>query len=613
MSRKFYSFFTFTLFSFGIYAQTGNSTQLDELVIEHKKISERSRSQRTIVLNDSLIENSVGTFTDFLQKNTTLYFKENGYGMVSSPSFRGTTAQQTSVLWNGIKINSALLGQTDFNSTAFKSYDDIVVKPGGGSVLYGSGAIGGSIHLNNQLYFDRSLENEIQLNYGSFNTQGLHYKVNAGTSKLAVGAHFGYNKSENDYEWIGKNRKNINGAFFNVDFGTEIAYRINDLNRVEFYSSTFSDDRHFSLITPYQTKTKYQNNYYRNLLKWHYKTSRFLNTFYTANIRESYLYFDQLPKDSKSGGSANTWFFKNESFYNLTSRLKLSSLVEYQRTTGEGENSSLPFSEQEIASVSLMGNYEFSPFHGFEIGLKNEFAKDYENPFLFSAGYYLNAGKYELKINASKNYRIPTFNDLYWQPGGNLNLKPETSYQFDVNNGFISKYLNANLSTYYIDLTDMIRWVPTNSGFWEAHNVDRVSIYGAEVSLGTQKNWDYNKLSTNVNYAYTRSLNDENNKQLTYTPLHKLNLWISYQYKGFSIVPSLLYNGKIYTTASNDEDSIVDAYAVMDLDIGQQFRFHKFPFTVNLKIKNVANTAYTNMPERMMPGRNYHLQIIKKF
>lgn len=613
MSRKLYSFFTFTLFSFGIHAQTGWSTQMDELVIEQKKISDQSKSQRTIVLNDSLIENSIGSLTDFLQKNTTLYFKENGYGMVSSPSFRGTTAQQTGVLWNGIKINSALLGQTDFNSTAFKSYDNIVVKPGGGSVLYGSGAIGGTIHLNNQLDFDHPLENEIQLNYGSFNTQGLHYKVKAGARKLAVGAHVGYNKSDNDYEWIGKDRKNINGAFFNVDFGAEIAYRIDNLNRIEFYTSTFSDDRHFALVTPYQNKTKYQNNYYRNLLKWHYKTSRFLNTFYAANIWESYVYYDQLPKDSKSGGNANTWFFKNESFYNLTAKLKLSALLEYQRTSGEGDNSNLPFSNQEIASVSLMGNYELSALHGLEIGLKNEFARDYQNPFLFSAGYYLNSDKYQLKINASKNYRIPTFNDLYWQPGGNLTLKPETSYQFDINNGYTSKYFSANLSTFCIALTDMIRWVPTNSGFWEANNVDSVSIYGAELSLGAQKNWKNHKISTNINYAYTRSLNGENDKQLTYSPLHKLNLWVNYQYKGFSIAPSFLYNGKIYTTASNDEDSIVDAYGILDLDISQRFQFGQFPFTVNLKIKNVADTAYTNMPARMMPGRNYHLQIIKKF
>ncbi|HLW63196.1 MAG TPA: Plug domain-containing protein, partial [Flavobacterium sp.] len=229
--------FTFSLLTLALFGQENSSIQLEELIIEHQKISNQSKSQRTIVLNDSLIDRNTGTFTEFLQKNSNIYFKENGYGMVSSPSFRGTTAQQTNVLWNGIKINAAFLGQTDFNSTAFKSYDNIVVKPGGGSVLYGSGAIGGTIHLNNQLTFSQPITNEIQMNYGSFNTQGIHYKVSGGTEKWAVNAHFGFNKSANDYEWIGKNRKNTNGQFYNVDFGTEVAYKLNRKNTLAFYSS----------------------------------------------------------------------------------------------------------------------------------------------------------------------------------------------------------------------------------------------------------------------------------------------------------------------------------------------------------------------------------------
>lgn len=608
----FYSIF-FSFFGFIAHSQSNYSIELEELIIEKNKISNQSKSQHAIVLNDSLVENSVGTFTDFLQKNTTLYFKENGYGMVSSPTFRGTTAQQTSVLWNGIKINSSLLGQTDFNATAFKSYDHIVVKPGGGSVLYGSSAIGGTIHLNNELQFNRKTTNEIQLNYGSFNTQGIHYKISTGFEKFAINVHFGYNKSDNDYEWIGKNRKNINGQFFNTDFGAELAYKINSKNTVEFYSSTYNDDRHFALLTPYQTKTKYQNSYYRNLLKWHYKTNRFLNTFYAANIKESYSYFDQLPTDSKSGGKANTLYFKNESFYNLLQNFKLSGFLEYQKTTGEGQNSGLPFSTQEIFAVSVLGNYDFTNRFGIEVGAKNEMAKDYQNPFLFLTGFYYNTELYQLKLNSSKNYRIPTFNDLYWQPGGNLNLKPETSYQFDINNNFKYKSVTFNISTYYTSIKEMIRWIPTNAGFWEANNVDEVTIYGADIFLNLKKQWNHHSVQLNSNYGYTKSIDKKTEKQLTYTPLHKFNVQLFYGYKNFSIVPSFLYVGEIFTTASNDNASAIAGYGIIDVDLQQKINIKNNPFIINLKIKNAANTVYTNMPERVMPGRNYHIQLIKKF
>src|SRR5690606_13758734 len=396
-------------------------------------------------------------------------------------------------------------------------------------------------------------------------------------------------------------------------FGTEIAYRLNKKNTFEFYSSTYNDDRHFALLTPHQNKTKYQNNFTRNLLKWHYKSHRFLNTFYLANIRENYTYFDQLPSDNQSSGAANMWWFKHESHYYLTPKLKLSALFEYQETQGEGKHSNLPFSTQEIVSLSVLANYEFFNQSGIEIGLKNERAKDYQNPFLFSAGYYWNTNNYQLKINTSKNYRIPTFNDLYWQPGGNLNLKPETSYQFDINNDIKFKSLTFNFSTYYTTIKNMIRWVPTSTGFWEANNADEVAIYGADVLFSANKNWNKHSVSLNSNYSYTKSIDQLLNKQLTYTPLHKFNLHTSYQYNKISISPSFQYIGKIYTTSSNDESSALAGYGLISIDFQYHFYIKKNPFTFNFKVNNLANTIYTNMPERLMPGRNFTLQLIQKF
>jgi len=607
-----YSIFATTCHLF-VFSQTGDTTQLEELIIESYKISSQSKSQNTFVLNDSILQNNVGTFTELLQKNTTIYFKENGYGMVSSPSFRGTTAQQTSVLWNGIKINSALLGQTDFNATAFKSYDDVIIKPGGGSVLYGSSAIGGTIHLNNHLNFNSDTKNILQLNYGSYNTQGLNYKITTGSKRFAINASFGYNASANDYEWIGQNRKNSNGAFFNTDLSVALAYKMNANNTLSFYSSTYNDDRHFSLLTPYQTKTKYLNNYNRNLLKWHYGSTNFVNILYTSNTIESYTYFDQLPTTNNSGGEAKTWYFKNESFYNIKQHTKISGIIEYQNTSGSGKNSGLPYTTQEIFAISLLGNYEITNSFGFEIGAKNEIAKDYENPFLFSTGLYYKAQKYELKINGSKNYRIPTFNDLYWQPGGNLNLKPETSFQIDINNQFNLKHLNFNISTYYTSINDMIRWVPTLNGFWEANNVDAVTIYGADVHMNFKKYWKQQAIHLKFNYGFTKSVDGITNKQLTYTPVHKYNVQLQYTYKNLSFIPSFLYVGDIYTTSTNDKESMLKGYGIIDIDLQKKFKVCNNPFIINLRIKNAANTVYTNMPERLMPGRNYHIQIIKKF
>ncbi len=95
--------------------------------------------------------------------------------------------------------------------------------------------------------------------------------------------------------------------------------------------------------------------------------------------------------------------------------------------------------------------------------------------------------------------------------------------------------------------------------------------------------------------------------------MHKFNVQLFYGYKNFSLSPSFLYVDEIFTTASNDNASALAGYGIIDVDIQQKINIKNNPFFINLKIKNAANTVYTNMPERIMPGRNYHIQIIKKF
>ena len=141
------------LLNYVVVAQVDTITRLQTVYVADNTLKKFSNSQRVFVLNDSIIAKNQLSLTSLLNFNSPIYFKENGLGMVSSPSFRGTTAQQTAVIWNGININSQLNGQTDFNVISTSNYNTIAVRSGGGSVIYGSSAIGGSVHLNNELEF----------------------------------------------------------------------------------------------------------------------------------------------------------------------------------------------------------------------------------------------------------------------------------------------------------------------------------------------------------------------------------------------------------------------------------------------------------------------------
>ncbi|MBC7439829.1 MAG: Plug domain-containing protein, partial [Flavobacterium sp.] len=186
MTLKNRFLFCFILICQCILAQDNNGINLEEVIISDTQLRNFSNSQLVLSLKDSIIKKNQPSLTSVLNYNSFIYFKESGFGMVASPSFRGTTAQQTAVIWNGININSQLNGQTDFNTISTRNFNSIAIRSGGGSTIYGSSAVGGTVHLNNVLEYKKQFQNEFILNYGSFNTLDLNYKLKLGTEKLST-------------------------------------------------------------------------------------------------------------------------------------------------------------------------------------------------------------------------------------------------------------------------------------------------------------------------------------------------------------------------------------------------------------------------------------------
>ncbi|UCE92629.1 MAG: TonB-dependent receptor plug domain-containing protein, partial [Flavobacteriaceae bacterium] len=98
-----------------VQAQNDSINQLDEIVLRGNFSPLVNSGFEVKVISDSILKNTYSSLGELLQQQANFYFKQNGYGMVSSISLRGTSASQTGVYWNGIGINSALTGQTDFN------------------------------------------------------------------------------------------------------------------------------------------------------------------------------------------------------------------------------------------------------------------------------------------------------------------------------------------------------------------------------------------------------------------------------------------------------------------------------------------------------------------
>jgi len=610
MTLKYFILPLLLLLCHTLVAQQDSIVQLKEVIISDTQLRDFSATQSVQKLNDSVIGTNAASLTSLLQYNTVIYFKENGLGMVSSPSFRGTTAQQTAVIWNGININSQLNGQTDFNTLNTRDFNGIAVRAGGGSVIYGSSAIGGSIHLNSELDYTNAFKNELRVNYGSFNTQGVHYKTSISSDKFSASVSFTRNSSDNDYNYVGREGKNLNGQYYNTSLNAVAGYKFSSSNRLTLYSYYFDGERHFSLIFPSEIRTKYRDNNTRNLLEWVGNYGKFTSKVKAAFLQEEYRYFENIRNNAFTYGKVESVIAKYDLLYKGSDNFKINTVLDFTQNKGYG--SDILNNVRQIGSASVLVSHSPVSRFMYEAGLRKEVTNNYRSPLLFSLGTkYKFAPYYTLKLNTSKNFRIPTFNDLYWQGSGNTQLKPENSWQAEAGNNFAVKNFTFSLTGYYIKIKDMLRWVPTGS-IWRPVNTDKVKTYGAEVLVGFTKTMGVHNLAINATYGYTESRNEATGKQLIYVPYHKATASLSYSYKKISAYYQLLYNGEVFTRSDNNARYNVDAYTTGNA--GAEYNFGKTnTYKLGLQLLNVWNADYVSVESRYLPGRNFNIYLTLKF
>lgn len=603
------------LFCFFVLCQFVNAQErpvtLDEVEVSDTQLRQFSDAKSVLLLNDSVIRKNQSSLTSLLNFNSIVYFKENGLGMVSSPSFRGTTAQQTAVIWNGININSQLNGQTDFNTITTKDFSSIVIRGGGGSGIYGSSAIGGTIHLNNDIVFDQGFSNESQLNYGSFNTLGIHNHTKYSNSKFSVSASVSGNVSDNDYPYINSDKRNENGQFNNSSYNLGVGYKLNSNNSLKFYSQIFNSKRHFSLISSSDSKTMYKDFNTRNLAEWSSYFGRFVSKAKIAFLTERYRYFENIDLGNYTYGKTQTAIAKYELSHELGEKAKLQYVVDYTQTTGNG--SDIATGKREIGSGSVLFKHSPITMLTYDFVVRKEITSNYKSPLLFSAGgVYSFSEMYRLKLNASTNFRIPSFNDLYWQGAGNPNLKPESSRQVEIGNEFRFKNFKLSATFYATKIRDMIRWIPGSGGIFAPENVGKVSIFGAEILMNAFKQFGRNRFEINSTYAYTNSKNELTEKQLIYVPYHKATASFGYSIGKFSATLHYLFVGKAFTQSDNNPLTRIPLFHISNLgaayDLGK-----KHAFEIGGNLQNIGNVNYQSTEGRYMPGRNFNVFVNLKF
>ena len=104
-----------SIIGFGQTNLSDSVLQLKQIQITSIRIHNFSNGAKIEKVDSNIIaQYSAKNLADLLENESPLFIKSYGLGSLATSSFRGGSAYQTAVLWNGFNINNPMYGQTDF-------------------------------------------------------------------------------------------------------------------------------------------------------------------------------------------------------------------------------------------------------------------------------------------------------------------------------------------------------------------------------------------------------------------------------------------------------------------------------------------------------------------
>jgi len=609
------------LFLQSIYAQK-DTVNINTVEVTANRIPEAYKT----TLFDSTIINESSNLSEVLEKHSTVFVKSYGSGSLSTVSFRGTGASHTRVLWNDVALNSPMNGQVDFSLYPTLFFDGAELHHGASGLIDGSGSLGGSVNLSNKEIFNKGFYTSLQQTIGSFNSYITSGKFGYSNDKWLTETQLYYNASKNNFEYINITKQDSPVAIQNnaelEQYGFQQAiYRKLKNGKLGVRFWYFNSDRNLpgTLLVNSDDENQ-EDESYRVLIEWKGFVGNLSYKWINAFVKDELIYTNSVSNTNSLNGSylASSKLF---TILYLKHNFTLSNdvSVQYESAKADGYNNEY----NRYNNTWLLGLTKH--FKRLSIDFFNRFTQVGDNTELLSPTIGMNYGflknkQLKLKANGGINYNYPTFNDLYWAPGGNVNLKPERAEMVDCGLSFSHNVNKTNVGVevtgFYSYVYDWIIWQQTANGTWSPSNLKEVENKGVEISLRLKTYINKLLIELNANGSSTYSTNmkaqsefdNAVNKQLIYVPYHQFNYSIRTQYKTFALSYNYSYTGKRYVTTDNNW--YLPANFISDIAISKKSKLsEKINFSAGFKVKNLFNQDYQSIEWRPMPGRNYLLTL----
>jgi len=620
-------------------------------------ISLVSQKQIQLIASDKIDQNLKFTSGVFVNRDFGIF----GKSVVGLRSVVSSEPGRQLTLVDGVPINSADGGGTNWNRLIESDFQRIEVLKGPGATIYGNNAMGGAINLVQKRPTSSKPILTARTSYSTYNTLNADFSLMQKLNKKENSFYYalaGKGLKSDGYVTVPDSIRNASDtAVFLKEYGgnARFGYQFNANKRIELDYNYYNEYRgqgtkiklEDGAVATYKThftKLKFHNN--QGKLKMDF------NVFYQLEhygrdiekMKKGNYTHIKVNSDRTDYGALALFHYKmanhSLSFGSDFRSGEVYGVDDYQTSTDKVINKG----KLDILNISFSDEWQFLPKFKAIIGINYALGNFHNGAFLLeeptkaTSFMQANSGNLDnktwsgfsprlaLQFDFNKNmnmysvlsrgFRAPSLDDVtrfgFMNIGykeANPNLKPETLDNLEVGFRMQRKKWALQTNAYFSQGNDFMNYVATGDSLfggrklvYKKENVTTVYLYGVELNIdyAYSKHWHFN-----TNYSYNGSeigkfdaRKDLEGKTLTYVPEELSNFSISYISNKLTSSINIHYQGQMYLNETNT--FIVEP--LLSLDASITYEFYK-KLSLRLSGQNLLDEQHMVSTDQVSLGR----------
>ena len=559
--------------------------------------------------------------TDWLSRRSNLALRGYGPGSSIGLSIRGSSPAQSQVLINGLPFDNPSLAQADLSLLPPGLFSSLQLLRGGSGAYLGNAAIGGSLLLKTVV--DPNSIGNVRLVAGSFGLLNLSAVANYRLGKSRHSTHIYRNHSDHNFERMDPLNRFETEAQPNAKATSKGFAQVSELNigrqtMLHFLGWYGETDRQ---LPPNISKPQSAERQEDRTLR--------LQGGLRTTIRSLLLEGDM----AFTHGALN--YFHPEigikdfsEFTTLQGRLKISkeakwgdlfTIINVQSSAAETAAYDRTQQRNSPSIVSGIRQDLWEKRFEYSASIRQEWLNGEALPLIPHLGLRLKLNdRFAIRSNLGRAYRLPGLNDLFWNPGGNPDLLPESGWFQEVGFTFAERRAQPRYELHITGfnrlIDNWIAWVPGPS-YWSPVNFKQVHTSGVEAT----GSWSLERPTFDIVQTFettytvarnTATAGDEalsDGKQLLYTPIWSAYYAQRWSFWNDTFCPEIRgrYQSRRYTTADNSR--WLEPFFTLDFTLSSELHAKRFPVAIYASLLNILNASYQVQASHPMPGRAFEI------